>query len=69
MRAHGYILLEKKHILKKNVDNGTDDSNLRVILITIWIHEFKDFVITFIINIKGAGPWQIVFKCYCSMQN
>ena len=44
----GYILLEKKHILKKNVDKDTDDSILRVILITLWIHEFKDFVIKFI---------------------
>ena len=68
MRAHGYILLEKTHF-EKNVDNGTDDSILRGICITIWIHEFKDFVSTFIINVRGAGPWQMyaVFKCYCFM--
>ena len=58
-----YTFVEKKTHFEKNVDNGTDDSSLRV----LWIHEFKDFIIKFIINVRGAGPWQIVFKCYCSM--
>ena len=39
-----------------NTTNGTDNSILRVIWITFWIHKFKDFVIKFIINIRGAVP-------------
>ena len=53
---HGYILLEKKTHFEKTVENGTDNSILRVIWITFWIHKFKDFVIKFIINIRGAVP-------------